>query len=38
MFCVLYSLQDFAVEVIKTAHDHWRALVQKQSDGGGLSW
>uniref|UniRef100_H2SFG1 inorganic diphosphatase n=1 Tax=Takifugu rubripes TaxID=31033 RepID=H2SFG1_TAKRU len=29
--------KDFAVEVIKTAHDHWRALVQKQSDGGGLS-
>lgn len=38
MFCVLSSLQDFAVEVIKTAHDHWRALVQKQSDGGGISW
>lgn len=38
MLLVLYSPQDFAVEVIRGAHEHWRALVQKQSDGGGISW
>ncbi|XP_055780054.1 inorganic pyrophosphatase 2, mitochondrial [Salvelinus fontinalis] len=26
--------KDFAVEVIKSTHEHWRALVQKQTNGG----
>lgn len=28
--------KDFAVEVIKSTHEHWRALVQKQTDAGGI--
>lgn len=26
--------KDFAMEVIKSTHEHWRALVQKQTNGG----
>ncbi|XP_045068573.1 inorganic pyrophosphatase 2, mitochondrial-like [Coregonus clupeaformis] len=26
--------KDFAVEVVKSTHEHWRALVQKQTNGG----
>ncbi|XP_070712269.1 inorganic pyrophosphatase 2, mitochondrial [Pempheris klunzingeri] len=28
--------KDFAVEIIKSTHEHWRALVQKQTNSGGI--
>ncbi|CAN9510326.1 unnamed protein product [Ophioblennius macclurei] len=28
--------KDFAVEIIKSTHEHWRALVQKQTNAGGI--
>uniref|UniRef100_A0A3Q3C469 inorganic diphosphatase n=1 Tax=Haplochromis burtoni TaxID=8153 RepID=A0A3Q3C469_HAPBU len=28
--------KDFAVEIIKSTHEHWRALVQKQKNTGGI--
>ncbi|XP_035992932.1 inorganic pyrophosphatase 2, mitochondrial [Fundulus heteroclitus] len=28
--------RDFAVEIIKSTHEHWRALVHKQTDAGGI--
>ncbi|XP_037327313.1 inorganic pyrophosphatase 2, mitochondrial [Pungitius pungitius] len=28
--------QDFAVEIIKSTHEHWRALVQKQTNSHGI--
>ncbi|KAM3623877.1 uncharacterized protein V6R79_016622 [Siganus canaliculatus] len=28
--------KDFAVEVIKSTHEHWRALVQKKTNSGGI--
>uniref|UniRef100_A0A3B4Z2Y7 inorganic diphosphatase n=1 Tax=Stegastes partitus TaxID=144197 RepID=A0A3B4Z2Y7_9TELE len=28
--------KDFAVEIIKSTHEHWRALVQKQTNPGGI--
>lgn len=31
-------LQDFAIEIIKSTHEHWRALVQKQTNSGGIEW
>ena len=33
---ILYTLhlQDFAIKTIKSTHEHWRALVQKQTNGG----
>lgn len=34
----LFTLQDFAIDVIKSTHDHWRALVTKKIDGKGISW
>ncbi|XP_035516214.1 inorganic pyrophosphatase 2, mitochondrial [Morone saxatilis] len=29
--------KDFAVEIIKSTHEHWRALVQKQTNSGGIA-
>lgn len=29
--------KDFAVEIIKSTHEHWRALVQKQSNSEGIA-
>lgn len=29
--------KDFAVKIIKSTHEHWRALVQKQINSGGIS-
>uniref|UniRef100_A0A672GVP1 inorganic diphosphatase n=1 Tax=Salarias fasciatus TaxID=181472 RepID=A0A672GVP1_SALFA len=28
--------KDFAVEIIESTHEHWRALVQKQTNAGGI--
>ncbi|XP_060914392.1 inorganic pyrophosphatase 2, mitochondrial [Labrus mixtus] len=28
--------KDFAVKIIKSTHEHWRALVQKQTNGAGI--
>lgn len=28
--------KDFAVEIIRSTHEHWRALVQRQTDGGDI--
>ncbi|XP_041640484.1 inorganic pyrophosphatase 2, mitochondrial isoform X2 [Cheilinus undulatus] len=28
--------KDFAVKIIKSTHEHWRALVQKQTNSGGI--
>ncbi|XP_036952161.1 inorganic pyrophosphatase 2, mitochondrial isoform X2 [Acanthopagrus latus] len=28
--------KDFAVEIIKSTHEHWRALVRKQTNSGGI--
>ncbi|KAF3828169.1 hypothetical protein GH733_002015 [Mirounga leonina] len=33
----LFQLQDFAIDIIKSTHDHWRALVTKKTDGKGIS-
>ncbi|XP_058885603.1 inorganic pyrophosphatase-like isoform X3 [Acipenser ruthenus] len=30
--------KDFAVEVIKSTHQFWKALTQKQTDGGAINW
>ncbi|XP_077379366.1 inorganic pyrophosphatase 2, mitochondrial [Festucalex cinctus] len=35
-FNAQFQDKDFAVEIIKSTHEHWRALVQKQTDGGGI--
>jgi len=29
--------KDFAIDIIKSTHDHWRALVTKKTDGKGIS-
>lgn len=34
----IFKLQDFAIDIIKSTHDHWRALVTKKTDGKGISW
>lgn len=35
---VVCHFQDFAVQVIRSTHDHWRALVQKQAKAGEINW
>ncbi|XP_068176700.1 inorganic pyrophosphatase 2, mitochondrial isoform X2 [Antennarius striatus] len=29
--------KDFAIEIIKSTHEHWRALVEKQTNSGGIA-
>ncbi|XP_036592809.1 inorganic pyrophosphatase [Trichosurus vulpecula] len=29
--------KDFATDIIKSTHDHWKALVAKKTDGGGIN-
>lgn len=33
-----FQLQNFAVDIIKSTHDYWKALVTKKIDGKGISW
>uniref|UniRef100_A0A8B9PQZ4 inorganic diphosphatase n=1 Tax=Apteryx owenii TaxID=8824 RepID=A0A8B9PQZ4_APTOW len=30
--------KDFAVNVIKSTHEHWKALIAKKTDGGEINW
>uniref|UniRef100_A0A8C3WMT3 inorganic diphosphatase n=1 Tax=Catagonus wagneri TaxID=51154 RepID=A0A8C3WMT3_9CETA len=32
-----FKVKDFAVDIIKSTHDYWRALVTKKTDGKGIS-
>ncbi|MBN3326135.1 IPYR2 pyrophosphatase, partial [Atractosteus spatula] len=32
-----FKNKDFAIEIIKSTHKHWRALVQKQANGGAIN-
>lgn len=35
--CFLY-FQDFALEVIKSTHNHWKDLISQKAKAGELSW
>lgn len=34
----MFLFQDFAIEVIKTTHGFWKALISKQACAGELNW
>lgn len=34
----VFKLQDFAIDIINSTHDYWKALVTKKTDGKGISW
>ena len=33
-----HSVKDFAMEVIKSTHEHWKALLQKSTNSGEIEW
>lgn len=35
LFCVF---QDFAIQVIKSTHNHWKDLISQKAKAGELSW
>lgn len=35
--CFLY-FQDFAIQVIKSTHNHWKDLISQKTKAGELSW
>lgn len=35
---MLFFLQDFAIETVKTTHEFWKALISKKTDAGELNW
>lgn len=37
MFVLISNFQDFALDVIKSTHEHWKALITKKTDGGEIN-
>lgn len=37
-FFVFVYFQDFAIQVIKSTHNHWKDLISQKAKAGELSW